>query len=1145
MASAVVGILRAMLTADTAQYETSMRKAGETTDAVGKKISQQAERMAKAFGGDKLLASANSLAQAVAKIGGASKLTEGEQARVNRTVTEAISKYTALGKSAPAAIVDLEKATRKTDDATKGFGTTVAGMGKTMLATAAGFFTAQAAFSALRSVVRSLIDEFKTLTIGGAAVDDVSGNFERLTAQAGRSGATLLGVLKAGTHNTISDFDLMKTVNEDLTAGLKITDAQFRTLATGAFALAQRNGTDVKEGLDAINEALLTGRTRSVAAITGRINQTKAEEDFARSLGVSKDQLSEEGKLQATRLAIIKGVGAATERLGEQTDGLDERVAQAQTFWKNFQNELGRTIATSPVINAALTSIHDTLQKAFGADQKDIVKGLAAQIDQLAIGVVAFAKAGVQSAGFVIKEFIALYKVIGNVNQILDLTILGFHGLALGFAKAVNVATFGKAFKDEVVRIRTEMDLLAHDITERGKKLKAADVLQAGVDTQADQITAALEAMRVAMAKAAGASGLTAAGLAAVGKGGKSAADGVDDASESFIKANTDSEDFRKKLDALNRDLVRGRNILNDAEFAKEFQTRVEDIVREIEKFGLTGTQVPEAVQEAFRRLSLIDLKKFADEFHRIHVRINQERAKEEQATADRASAVTLGLLAQRVGIERDTANASREIEFQRAEFGIAMATKSGASWQKVYAMERQLSAARLRAALHDLDVEFSDRTKTLNRDIPFEDQQYQLLETNHNEHVRQMVEAWQLGENEKIAALKRTNLLAFQVWDALKGNLQQLQQNLTSGFANLFFGAGNDPDGSLKKAADDATQRYQRLKESGTASAEAITEAFMKMKDAQDEATSSFADRFKQKWLSIKSFLFQLFDDILSTFVNHFIAGMVRGITGSRLGEKLGSALIGGGGGGGLGGGATAAGTALVSGLMGGSASAASPALMAALEGGTATTAAGGAAGGGIGGLGAFFTNPWTIGIGAGIGGYLLYRHFFGGPNDEEKRALSDARGKFYAQFGGSGKLVNLVQSKTGEVNGGGLIWNLARADRLNKFRGAEDAIATALAPMRVRKFNLGGFVPPGVVQPAILHGGSMGEIVAPVDKLAKMQGGRNVIINHNVTINGMIDRDGAESFFRDVIIPAQKRALTLNTDDLLTVTSRVVRQP
>src|SRR6185369_10969846 len=115
-----------------------------------------------------------------------------------------------------------------------------------VLENAASFFTAEAAVHALEHAMEIGVEALKEMTIEGAKVADVEHNFEHLTESAGRLGSTLLGVLKEGTHNTISDMELMKSANQDLAAGLNLTDAQFGTLAQGAFALAQATGTDVK-----------------------------------------------------------------------------------------------------------------------------------------------------------------------------------------------------------------------------------------------------------------------------------------------------------------------------------------------------------------------------------------------------------------------------------------------------------------------------------------------------------------------------------------------------------------------------------------------------------------------------------------------------------------------------------------------------------------------------------------------------------------------------------------------------------------------------------------------------------------------------------------------------------------------------------
>jgi len=468
-------------------------------------------RIGDSFSGRKVLSEATLAVKAVNDLGGVTKLTEAEQKRLNATVTEAIAKYKALGQQAPKDMVAIQTATKQAETATSGLGLSLAGVGKSILTTAAGFVTAQAAFSAVKFAVTGLVSELKTITLHGATVADVAENFEHLTNESGRLGSTLLGELRAGTHGTISDFDLMKTATQDLAAGLNLTDQQFGTLAQGAFALAQATGGDVATALETMNDAMLTGRTRSLALLTGKIDLEKAETAFAKSLGATREQLSEEGKLEAARVAILDSVGGAIARLGVQTDGLDEKVAQARAQWVNFENELGRLVATSPVIMAGLDGISEALTQAFGAEKGNLVRAIADLIDDAAIALANFAKVAVTSAGFLVTEYYAIYKLFGNVRQIIDgvtVATLYLGKAQLALPNAIGIGTEAYRKNDEAIQ-RLMVTMVA-----RGKALKDTDQAQANVNTTSGTYIKTLDQMVASMEAARGTQGTLATGAA-------------------------------------------------------------------------------------------------------------------------------------------------------------------------------------------------------------------------------------------------------------------------------------------------------------------------------------------------------------------------------------------------------------------------------------------------------------------------------------------------------------------------------------------------------------------------------------------------------------------------------------------------------
>lgn len=340
-----------------------------------------------------------------------------------------------------------------------------------VLDSAAGFFTAEAAMKAVEGAIHLGIETIKELTLEGAKVGDVEQNFEHLMDTAGRLGSTLMGALKEGTHNTISDMELMQTVNRDLAAGLNLTDAQFKTLSQGAFALAQATGTSVKEAFETMNDAMLTGRTRALAMLTGQIDLTKAEEDYAKKIGQRVEVLTGEEKIQAKREAILKAVGEATQRLGEQTDGLDEKVDQAATTWKNFQEELGKTIASSPVLLEGFDAIRDELIAAFGGNSENLIKSIAEAIDNAAISAVEFGKYVSDAIGIAGTEWNAFKVVVGSAEQGFRAITYVVEEVLLGLMKVANFVSGGSLFGDAIKATEQDIDRLYNAMAEGENKI--------------------------------------------------------------------------------------------------------------------------------------------------------------------------------------------------------------------------------------------------------------------------------------------------------------------------------------------------------------------------------------------------------------------------------------------------------------------------------------------------------------------------------------------------------------------------------------------------------------------------------------------------------------------------------------------------
>ena len=127
-------------------------------------VERTVDAHARTLSGERLIQGAHNWTAAVAKLGGAtnglatqaqilagvSKMTESEQAKINRTVTETIAKFRALGQTAPSAMLELEKATHRATQTTSSLATVIGKVGPSLV----GMMSVGALSGAVRSVVQ-------------------------------------------------------------------------------------------------------------------------------------------------------------------------------------------------------------------------------------------------------------------------------------------------------------------------------------------------------------------------------------------------------------------------------------------------------------------------------------------------------------------------------------------------------------------------------------------------------------------------------------------------------------------------------------------------------------------------------------------------------------------------------------------------------------------------------------------------------------------------------------------------------------------------------------------------------------------------------------------------------------------------------
>jgi hypothetical protein len=219
------------------------------------------------------------------------------------------------------------------------------------------------------------------------------------------------------------------------------------------------------------------------------------------------------------------------------------------------------------------------------------------------------------------------------------------------------------------------------------------------------------------------------------------------------------------------------------------------------------------------------------------------------------------------------------------------------------------------------------------------------------------------------------------------------------------------------------------------------------------------------------------------------------------------------------------------------------------ALFGGVSASAgtAAGFVGGGpsIGGIGALLSNPLTWAVAGGIGlGIALKKGIFRG--GEEGTSVNPRRDRFVGQFGppGTGPGSGFANFNAA-LHSRQLSAAVFSADTVAEWEAAQAAAVERFRIMGrpVQSFAHGGYVPPGVVMPAILHGGRRGEVITPLDRTETAQPQRPIVINNHLHIAGVISPETIPEIHRKYIVPLNNDALTRNAGGSATEVRRVVR--
>jgi hypothetical protein len=250
----------------------------------------------------------------------------------------------------------------------------------------------------------------------GAGVNDVRESLEHFTGSADAADA-VLDKLRDGVKGTISDFTLMKDASRLLGAGVKLTADDFGVLGQASFVLQNRGLGGTKEMLDLVSDALTTGRTKALAAAVGVVAVDDAEAAYAKTLGVTKDQLSDVGKAEAHRIAVMRLLNAAVKDAGAQELDFGEKIEKAKAAVENYVDNLASAVAKSPMFAAAFDVIESAIKDAFGGLQEQAIQSVMEAIKKVLVVTIDFGLGVVEAVRVVHAAWAAVETVILGVEM--------------------------------------------------------------------------------------------------------------------------------------------------------------------------------------------------------------------------------------------------------------------------------------------------------------------------------------------------------------------------------------------------------------------------------------------------------------------------------------------------------------------------------------------------------------------------------------------------------------------------------------------------------------------------------------------------------------------------------------------------------
>jgi len=205
------------------------------------------------------------------------------------------------------------------------------------------------------SMVGGAVSSLAAIVERGEAFHDLHQAFLNLYGSSTALGTDGLRSLREALQETVSDMDILTVANRAAQSELK--PERFLEVARAAKSLADIVDGDTSQAFNDLSSAAETGNTKVLKKYGILIDVTKAEKDYAATLGVTADRLNEAGKLEARQLAMLEQYRVKAAAAGGSVRTVGQAVKEMSIAWDNSQTAFANAINQSNLLVTALDAV--------------------------------------------------------------------------------------------------------------------------------------------------------------------------------------------------------------------------------------------------------------------------------------------------------------------------------------------------------------------------------------------------------------------------------------------------------------------------------------------------------------------------------------------------------------------------------------------------------------------------------------------------------------------------------------------------------------------------------------------------------------------------------------------------------------------